>query len=133
MFRFDIIKPEIQEIIQEKEVSKESLRQVFFYNLLELERLREHLQNLNFDIEEEKDLYVLLRLGDRGVFTGASIKKRREITKRILPLLIKAILNEYLENKKTDKWDYLILYREKEIKDFLFGKISYNEMIENIL
>ncbi len=133
MFRFDIIKPEIQEIIQEKEVSKESLRQVFFYNLLELERLREHLQNLNFDIEEEKDLYVLLRLGDRRVFTGASIKKRREITKRILPLLIKAILNEYLENKKTDKWDYLILYREKEIKDFLFGKISYNEMIENIL
>ena len=132
MFRFDIIKPEIREIIQEKEVSKESLRHVFFYNLLELERLRGHLQNLKIDIGLEKDLYTLLKLGERRDCTGISIEKRKEMTKGILPLLVKVILDEYLQKKGIDEWDSLILYREKEIKDFLSGKIRYYELIKNL-
>ena len=128
MIKFDIVKPEIQEIIQERQVSKESLRQVFFYNLLELERLRSHLQNLDFEIDQEGDLYSLLKLGDRKVFTGTSIEKRKEITKKIFPLLVRISLNEYLEKKDTDKWDYLVIYREKEIRDFISGKISYQKL-----
>ncbi|MBA7601895.1 hypothetical protein KAU13_04275 [candidate division WOR-3 bacterium] len=132
MFRFDIVKPEIREIIQEKEVSKESLSHVFFYNLLELERLRGHLQNLEIDIELEKDLYTLLKLGERRDCTGISIEKRKEMTKRIMPLLVKVILDEYLQKKGIDKWDSIILFREKEIKDFLSGKIRYNKLIKNL-
>lgn len=132
MFRFDIVKPEIREIIQEKEVSKESLRHVFFYNLLELERLHGHLQNLEIDIELEKDLYTLLKLGKRRDCTGISIEKRKEMTKRIMPLLVKVILDEYLQKKGIDKWDSIILFREKEIKDFLSGKTRYKELIKNL-
>lgn len=130
MFRFDIVKPEIQEIIQEKEVSKESLRQVFFYNLLELERLRNHLNNLKLDVEQEKDLYTLLKLGDRYFFCGESIEKRKEIIKKIFPLLVKVILDEYMQRKTVDRWDSIILYRDGEIKDFILGKISYHELIK---
>jgi|GEM_PF-4357769 len=131
MFRFDIIKPEIQEIVQEKEVSKKSLRQVFFYSLLEIERLREHLGNLEFNIEVEKDLYKLLKLGDRKMNTYKSIEKRKRKVKDILPLLMKAIINIYTRNKNIDGWDYLVVLKEKEINEFLEGRIAYMELIHS--
>ncbi len=110
MFTFDRIKPEIEEVIQEREVSKESLRNIFFYNLLELERLREHEQDIDSDINYEKDLFVLMGLGDRKEHTGQSIRKKEESTKKILPTLMKIILDEYLAKKIIDKWDELVLY-----------------------
>ncbi len=130
MFAFDRIKPEIEEVIQEREVSKESLRNIFFYNLLELERLREHEQDLNSDIEYEKDLFVLMGLGDRKEHTGRSIRKKEESTKRILPALIKIILDEYLAKKIIDKWDQLVLCNENELLHYLLGKIKYAQMLE---
>jgi len=131
MFRFDIIKPEIQEIVQEKEVSKKSLRQVFFYSLLEIERLREHLGNLEFNIEVEKDLYKLLKLGDRKMNTCKSIEKRKRKVKDILPLLMKAIINIYTRNKNIDGWDYLVVLKGEEINEFLEARITYTELINS--
>ena len=87
MFRFDNIKPKIIEIIQEKQETKQSLKQVFYYNLLELERLRGHLKNIESEIKYEKDLYNLYRIGDRKIVTGKSIERRKRMTKKIYPLL----------------------------------------------
>jgi len=130
MFTFDRIKPEIEEVIQEREVSKESLRNIFFYNLLELERLREHEQDLDSDINYEKDLFVLMGLGDRKEHTGQSIRKKEESTKKILPTLMKIILDEYLAKKIIDKWDELVLYNESELLHYLSGIIKYDQMLE---
>lgn len=133
MFRFDIVKPEIQEIVEENEVSKESLRNVFFYNLLELERLRGHLGNLEIHIEYEKDLYDLLRLGDRHLFTNSSITRRERIAQKVYPLLVKVILDEYMKRENMDRWDLIILYKEEEIRNFISGKIEYRELIERTM
>jgi hypothetical protein len=133
MFRFDIVKPEIQEIIEEREVSKESLRNVFFHSLLELERLRGHLQNLEIHIEFEKDLFDLLKLGDRRLFTYRSILRRKRIVRKVYPLLVKAILDEYMKRENMDRWDLLILYNEEEIMNFLSGKLGYRELIERTM
>jgi len=133
MFRFDILKPEIKEEIQDKEVSKETFRQVLFYNLLELERLRLHMEELEFEINEEGDLYLLLGLGERRIFTKESIGKKKELIRRILPLIIKIILEEYLAKKDIDRWDSFILFGQKGLEDFLSGKISYNELITHTL
>jgi hypothetical protein len=132
MFRFDIVKPEIREVIQEKQQIKESLRNVFFYNLLELERLRNHVDNLESDIDYEKDLYRLLRIGDRKMATNESIKKRRKVINDILPLLLKVIMKEFTENRDVDKWDYIILLEEEEFRSFLSGDISYRELVKNL-
>jgi len=132
MFRFDIQKPEIREIVYEKEESKETLKGVFFYNLLELERLRRHLGDLDYMICEESDLYELLKLGDRQIATRFGIDKRKQICKRLLPLLINAIFNEYMQKNFLDKWDYFILYDEEKIKDFIAGKINYGKLLERI-
>ena len=85
MFRFEAIKPEIQEVIQEKEVSKDALRHIFFYSLLELERLRSHILNLESEIDYEGDLYLLMNLGARRDHTSDSIARREELTRRVFP------------------------------------------------
>lgn len=133
MFRFEAIKPEIQEVIQEKEVTKDALRHIFFYSLLELERLRNHLLNLESDIDHEGDLYLLMNLGDRRGYTSESIERREELTRRVFPMIMKRILEDYMQRKEIDRWDHLILYNERDIEDYLSGKISYQQLIERTI
>lgn len=132
MFKFDIVKPEIREIIQEKQQVKESLRNVFFYNLLELERLRNHISNLESDIDNEKDLYKLMKIGDRKVATDESIKNKKKIAEDIFPLLLKVTMKEYIENRDVDKWDNIILVEEEEFRSFIAGDISYRELLKRL-
>jgi hypothetical protein len=131
MFRFEAIKPEIQEVIQEKQVSKGVLRNVFFYSLLEFERLRNHLLNLESEIDDEGDLYLLMGLGSRRAYTGESIESRKELTRRLLPMIMKQIVEAYLKQNETDRWDTFMLYNENDIECFLSGAISYDELIES--
>lgn len=132
MFKFDIVKPEIREIIEEKQHVKESLRNIFFYNLLELERLRKHISNLSSDIDYERDLYKLMRLGDRKVATNESIKSKKKIVEDIFPLLLKVIMEEYIKNREVDKWDNFILLGEEEFRNFLAGDISYRDLLKRL-
>jgi hypothetical protein len=133
MFRFETIKPETQEVVQEKEVSKEALRHVFFYSLLELERLRNHILNLESEIDHEGDLYLLMNLGDRRDHTDESIEHRKELTRRLLPLILKRILDAYMKHDEADRWDHLILYNEDAIEHFLSGRITYQELVERTI
>jgi hypothetical protein len=130
MFRFDALKPEIREVIQERQVSKEALRHVFFYSLLELERLRNHLFYLDSEIDYEGDLYLLMNLGERRGHTCESIERRRELTRNILPVIIRRILDEYMKGKEIDRWDQFILYDEKEIEHYLSGMIAYDDLVK---
>jgi hypothetical protein len=133
MFRFEAIKPDIQEVIREQKVSKEALRHVFFYSLLELERLRNHLRDLESAIDDEGDLYLLMNLGDRRSHTGESIEGRKELTRHVLPLIMQCILDAYMKYDEADRWDRFILYNEDAIERYLNGKITYHELVERTI
>lgn len=133
MFRFSIIKAEIQEVIQEKEVSAESLRLIFFHSLLELERLRNHRLNLESQIDDEGDLFLLLNLGERRVHTSESIASRKQLTRRLLPMILKRILEAYLKHDEIDRWDRLILFNEDAIEEYLSGEITYDELLRRTI
>ncbi len=133
MFRFEAIKPEIQEVIQEKKVSKESLRLIFFHSLLELERLRNHRLNLESEINDEKDLFLLLNLGERREYTSQSIATRRKLTRRLLPMILKQILEAYLHYDEIDRWDRLILFNEEAIEEYLSGEITYEQLLKKTI
>lgn len=133
MLRFETIKPEVQQVIQQREVSKEALRHVFFYSLLELERLRSHVKDLESEIDDERDLYLLLDLGSRKEHTGESIAYRKELTRSMLPVILKQILDAYLRHDEADRWDRFILYSEHEIERYLSGEIDYDELVKRTI
>lgn len=133
MFRFDPIKPGTQEVVQEREVSKEALRHVFFYSLLEIERLRNHILNLESEIDHEGDLFLLMNLGERRGHTGKSIECRKQLTRKLLPVILGRILDSYTKRDDADRWDLFILFNEDAIERYLSGEITYLELVKAVI